>query len=605
MRTYPTIDNILLDTWLPEVFALGFSTACLLAIIAVLAAYHDKQLHRLPKGLTLNAIIAVLAAGAKSSLMFAVGGTMSRSKWCWFRHQQRLQDLEDMDDASRGPLGSTVMIFQHTIRSICAIGAVLVILALAFDPFVQQVVGYPVRQATTSSSEALTRQAHTLNSVTATDEMAGNVYAGIYHDNYDRTPTCPTGNCTWDPFRSVGWCGECKRHPPGHVKSDDCNFSLEDLIDGGHAINKECHFSISGGDSLLAVLHTTVDQYGNNSGYLQYSPIWLMTQLSNPVRLQEYAQEYFTQDHMLLDHRNPLLAFGYIYFQYVTAKSAFSSSKSFDIRTPLPQMMNATSCVLTPYARLYNVTVMNGNTTVEVLNEDYGTLSAPRPNEYYSGLCWRPTSLAALPPTNISVIGSPLGGLSYNDTNMAWCGLASEWIPQIAAPLQGAVGINFMRDVRKADSVAVSMHTTHNTPAAHIDDAGGLHKVFPGIINALTDATLHATEFNNNIAVSFVNGTVLTEKVFVHVIWGWLSLPIALIVGGAIFLGLTVWDTGRHKVPLWKSSATAFLYHGLSDDAVDADSEYATRSEMEEAARSTRVRLNAGQGRPGRVMLQA
>ena len=42
-----------------------------------------------------------------------------------------------MDDAARGPLGSVTMILKNTILSVGSIGAVIVVLALAFDPFIQ------------------------------------------------------------------------------------------------------------------------------------------------------------------------------------------------------------------------------------------------------------------------------------------------------------------------------------------------------------------------------------------------------------------------------------------------------------------------------------
>ena len=602
-RSYSKVNRILLDTWLPEIFALLFSLACLVAIVAVLAIYHDKPLHHLPKGLTLNAIISVLAAGAKSSLMFTVGGTMSQSKWCWFRsklnRQRCLQDLEDMDDASRGPLGSTAMLFQHTIVSLCSIGAVLVILALAFDPFVQQVVGYPVRQEISLSSEATTRQAFTLNSVPASGEIAGNVYAGIYRNSFDRTPSCPTGNCTWDPFLSAGWCGKCEAVLPGQITSDDCNFAPGEIIQDKEVVSRTCNFSISGGDAMSAYFETSFADQGFQGAYMDYQTITLMSQFGNPVETHEYAQQYFAQDHIFLGHSNPLLAFGYMHVSNVGATEATSTSRSFDMHTTIPEMLNASTCILTPCTRKYNISVTNGNTTVQVLDEDYGIISAPN----YGELCWRPSSLAEQPPTNTRVENSTFS-LAFNETNMAWCGLPPEWISQISSVLKGSVQMRFTSDGGTDGRIVVSTTIIEQTAPAHIDAVGGLGQVFPGIINALTDASLHATEYNNSLAVNFLNGTIWTEKVFVVVNWAWLSLPIALILGGLCFLGLTMVATRRHAVPLWKSSALSFLYHGLTDIANNDDNAYETRSDMEEAAQLLSVRLGPDPEREGRFMLQ-
>ncbi|KAL1624687.1 hypothetical protein SLS56_007750 [Neofusicoccum ribis] len=54
-----------------------------------------------------HALISVFAAFAKSALILPLTECISQYKWLYFsRNQQRLQDLQTFDDASRGPLGS-------------------------------------------------------------------------------------------------------------------------------------------------------------------------------------------------------------------------------------------------------------------------------------------------------------------------------------------------------------------------------------------------------------------------------------------------------------------------------------------------------------------
>jgi hypothetical protein len=54
-------DSLSLDTWMWEIASLAFSTLCFAAILALLLAYNDKPWPELPHGLTLNAIVSVLA----------------------------------------------------------------------------------------------------------------------------------------------------------------------------------------------------------------------------------------------------------------------------------------------------------------------------------------------------------------------------------------------------------------------------------------------------------------------------------------------------------------------------------------------------------------
>lgn len=56
-----------------------------------------------------------------------------------------------MDDAARGPLGSVTMLFSWTTMSLCSVGAIIVIVALTFDPFIQQVVNYPLQDVGVTS----------------------------------------------------------------------------------------------------------------------------------------------------------------------------------------------------------------------------------------------------------------------------------------------------------------------------------------------------------------------------------------------------------------------------------------------------------------------
>lgn len=135
-RLFVSWGKVLRDTWWPEALSLCFSSLCLAAIIIVLSIFNQNPLPHLPSGIALNAVIAVLAAASKSSLMFAVSATMAQCKWCWFQSarslRRRLHDLQHMEDASRGPLGSVGVLFTHLGLSLCAIGAVIVVFGVIY-----------------------------------------------------------------------------------------------------------------------------------------------------------------------------------------------------------------------------------------------------------------------------------------------------------------------------------------------------------------------------------------------------------------------------------------------------------------------------------------
>jgi hypothetical protein len=84
-----------------------FSIGCLIAVVVVVDAYDGERIPELVSGLTINAIISVLSTASRASLIFVVSATMGQLKWCWLRRSgRRIQDIQAMDDASRGPMGA-------------------------------------------------------------------------------------------------------------------------------------------------------------------------------------------------------------------------------------------------------------------------------------------------------------------------------------------------------------------------------------------------------------------------------------------------------------------------------------------------------------------
>ena len=199
------------DTWYPEVIALALSVASLVAIVAVLGAYDNQPLPTFAYDVTLNGIVQALATVSKSALMLAVASTISQAKWIWFHKRPRkLEDIDVLDEASRGPLGSMQLIFGPTIRSLASVGAVITVLAIAFEFFLQQLIGYPLRTVPSGTQLASGKQAFAFPPVNTarydTSSMFENaIQLGIWEGELPHTsPACPTGNCDWPSFRSLG-----------------------------------------------------------------------------------------------------------------------------------------------------------------------------------------------------------------------------------------------------------------------------------------------------------------------------------------------------------------------------------------------------------------
>ena len=126
---------ILLDSWLLESIAVGFSAGCFIAIAVVLYVFDGKLRPEIGHDINLNTIVSILATGSKSALVFAVGEAIGQLKWLWFQDptkgQSPLVSIQRFDAASRGPIGSLMILVHHRSCSLVSLGAAVIVLLLA------------------------------------------------------------------------------------------------------------------------------------------------------------------------------------------------------------------------------------------------------------------------------------------------------------------------------------------------------------------------------------------------------------------------------------------------------------------------------------------
>lgn len=112
------------------------------AIIIVLSTVDGKPLATLRPGLSLNTLLAFLAAGATAMALMPVGQAVAQWKWIWFRESQPLMDFARLDSASRGAWGALALACSVRWRHPVSAGAVLVALGFFTVPLSQELVAY-------------------------------------------------------------------------------------------------------------------------------------------------------------------------------------------------------------------------------------------------------------------------------------------------------------------------------------------------------------------------------------------------------------------------------------------------------------------------------
>ena len=90
-----------------------------------------------------SALIAIFSGLAKSGLLLPTAEALGQLKWAWFMKKRKLIDFEVMDSASRGPVGSLMLLCRTKGVTLASIGAAIILLSLPLNLFFQQIIATP------------------------------------------------------------------------------------------------------------------------------------------------------------------------------------------------------------------------------------------------------------------------------------------------------------------------------------------------------------------------------------------------------------------------------------------------------------------------------
>ncbi|USW53129.1 hypothetical protein Slin15195_G064480 [Septoria linicola] len=189
-----------------------------IAVLSVLNNKPSRDWQISGVSITPNALMAIITTFSKSALLLPVAECIAQMKWPYFQQQAHLAwHLQVFDDASRGPLRSMKLLWRLNIHTMMAsLAAVITILALAVEPFTQQVITYEGldTKASNLSSSIIT------NSIFARDgsneehkinlQLERALLSGLLSEVDDVRNTCPTSTCTWPAYKTLGVCRKCQ-----------------------------------------------------------------------------------------------------------------------------------------------------------------------------------------------------------------------------------------------------------------------------------------------------------------------------------------------------------------------------------------------------------
>ncbi|KAF2972258.1 hypothetical protein GQX73_g1260 [Xylaria multiplex] len=604
------------DTWLWEILSIILSGVCFALTLVLLKIYDQRAPPQFIYGITLNALISILTTFSKSALLVVVAGAISQLKWRWFQNTngKSVLDTQLFDDASRGPWGSIVLLATPHTWSLASMGALVSILALALDPFAQQLLSYPTRQiiATDAAAQASNMLQATSfvvgNTSRSRSDITNRVIASLWDLESEAegfaTVRCPTGNCAWDDFESLAMCTPCQNRTsdiglPDFSLSWDASLGREALesIAEGSEPHRYVHW---GKFSLYFPPAFQCDIDPSDFSITGTVSLSLSGSYSYPSSL-EYPSHLFGASipyQVYVDNNGlnvstqsvPLLRFCYIQLHR-------GHNEKLSIK-------ESTTCQLIPCVRKYSYTISNGVPTLKATGERYGSWSYNASSRTLFG-------------GQISYSPIILSWVDLDGRNRQLLNLSNEKIPkafqienfdidqfrEIGDLFQGSItavdkfaddkrnfvsnttGVQFKQEFFRGSDSSL---TAGDSQLQRIADSGGLSWFMPTIAARLSKYMRE----KDGIPVMGRSYATIT---IVEVRWPWVSLLAVVWLCAVAFLMLTMWICRGSDWVLWKTSSLPWIYHGLEPHSIEAIKATATRvdkvSGMEMFAKTLRATL--------------
>ncbi|KAI9711901.1 MAG: hypothetical protein M1812_007055 [Candelaria pacifica] len=566
--------DLVQNWWLWEIISLVTSVCATSGIVGVLVYFDGHPLPSWPYSITLNALISVLATISKAALLLPISEALSQLKWLWFRAGRKpLSDFDKFEQASRGPWGSARLFLHLRARHFASLGALVTILALAIDPFVQQTIGYRsetvLHQGSTPESRSypIAYRAESYDDRGPGMKSAGNsvegsmlsaIYKGIFAGSFNETQrpaqvtteSCTSGNCTFPRFSSMGVCSSCT-NITSLVKK---NIGTQEFCESdGCKTYNQCNDSLP---NNIALRNTENDDGYSNISTLQFLP------LSSKSLIYQHIKA-------------PLGVFEFL-------KSDVEST-TFDGYKPW-----AMECALYFCVQIYNTTVKSGKVSETIIgtwsNDSAGDTPLLSPsanifgNRIIGGSNASQTESAyekdQTSPNNITVTNDEFTA-SENATT------------RIQAKLYELF-----------DESAVS-RVLSGAEVGRLDFSSDMVQNFYFADNIVSVVENLASSMTSQIRLQadkskWVYGRSTDVQIVVHVRWAWLTLQLLTIVLAMIFVLTAALKGKPATLGNWKSNALASLFHGLDSETQELLNRGRTNGEMHQSANGVSVRLASG-----------
>jgi hypothetical protein len=427
------------------------------------------------------------------------------------------------------------------------------VVTLAVNPFMQQLIHYRFRDV--KQGAALLPVAYDYGPTGVGGFFAANLtmkaaaYAGIVsplETKFNMTSNCPSGNCTWPAFQTLGVCSSCT-NLTDQIKRQTI---AAQHFDGGGPSN----FYLPNGSNL-----TTKETLDSRGG---------LTYMNVSTTARMYSQTYRTVDDFTFNNMSVAYADrGSLIIDLVALRLRGLSNSGDNITV-------AHECMLQYCVKTISAVQRNGE-LVETEHESWTNNSEAARKFYLGYLQTDPTAWIPLyflqPPGQDKVfrVGHAAQVQMTSWLSTQFGGTASRQPPDS--------GKFFSSD------------QVQGIDAAFDQDEDGLQQAMANVANAMTTALRKSS---NETA----EGVVFVSEAYISIQWAWITLPLLLYVLAVCFVMAVAWRSGHNpedmKVHVWKNSLIAALFHGLDDGLLTKAGHPNEQELIDEAAKDLKVKLS-------------
>lgn len=518
-----------------------------------------------------------------------------------------LKDFERIDRASRGPWGCARMLYWIRGPRLALLGAFITFIALAVDPFTQNIVTTRNCQTVSTNQTASmpTADDYNLSVGEQIDENPGqftlwgqfrygldaSIKASVYSGLFGSATTvinastihasCPGINCTFPRYTTLGVCHQCADISSHIQHVCDQNSPAESNV-----FQPPCKWSLPTGQMLQSYADANTYFKVDNDTLQTFSMDFMIANSSlSTLQLPNIPGTFTNVTFLANATSNPNCSI-------VNSGSAGECvdgntgalNNTIDFRT------FAVECSLFPCARTYTASVVNGAVVEVEVKRSFGTGGwSDWMEETWEGPA--PSQVNIDPKENCAATwadGEKGEACTYEAGgtfimaagNFFW----HFWNGSIS-------GFRWTQAVSSNDALNI-IYDEGITNLSQIDNVLG------GIADSMTSAvrlTGSVGDFQRSDGSGrqgFVTGTVFLAETCIAVRWGWIALPAAVTLLSLLLLILTlILSRAPGDRPAWKSSALPVLFHGLSTSEFASKSALLTAAEMEKEAEGMKVKL--------------